>query len=136
MIVPSHSVSLDILRSRALSGLGMYPDETCFDTTRPSWLPYWIDDIVESKCKVNMLVSGNTTGNTAQSGTFTTDANGNIVSAADPTTILNAQAACAAQSGTWNATLQVCNQSMLSQLTTPLALAGVGLLALLLLMRK
>lgn len=36
-----------------LSGLGMYPTDACYDGSRPSWLPYWIDDSVESACKYN-----------------------------------------------------------------------------------
>lgn len=28
-----------------------YPDNPCYDASRPSWLPYWLDDITESNCK-------------------------------------------------------------------------------------
>jgi hypothetical protein len=35
----------------ALSGLGVYPGDPCFDADRPDWLPYWVDDFTESDCK-------------------------------------------------------------------------------------
>lgn len=38
---------------RRTHGLGLYPDSPCFDPTRPSWLPYWIDDFQESGCFYN-----------------------------------------------------------------------------------
>jgi hypothetical protein len=98
-------------RRVCVRGVGAYPDETCFDPARPSWLPYWIDDLTESGCKLNLIVSGNPTGNTAQPGTFNADG----TPAATPGAVQNAMAACAAQSGTWNATLQVCTPSLLSQ---------------------
>ena len=37
-------------------GFGLYPTNSdgspnpCFDASRPSWLPYWIDDLTESAC--------------------------------------------------------------------------------------
>jgi len=89
----------------SLIGLGMYPDETCFDTSRPSWLPYVVDDLTEITCAANELFFGNTTGNTAQAGQ----------TGAAPQTVANAQAACASSNGTWNATLNVCQQSFLQQ---------------------
>lgn len=45
----------------APKGLGAYPDETCYDPSRPSWLPYWLDDFQEEACKANTLLCGNTT---------------------------------------------------------------------------
>ncbi len=85
-----------------LGGVGMYPDQTCFDPARPSWLPNWLDDLTESQCKLNLLASGNTTGNTAQAN----DPN------ADPATVANAQAACASSGGTWDADLSVCTPGL------------------------
>ncbi len=32
-------------------GFGAYPDNPCYDPNRPSWLPYFFDDITESNCK-------------------------------------------------------------------------------------
>lgn len=32
-------------------GVGVYPGSPCYDPDRPSWLPYWIDDLSESGCK-------------------------------------------------------------------------------------
>ena len=32
-------------------GLGEAPGYYCYDANRPSWLPYWVDDITESLCK-------------------------------------------------------------------------------------
>lgn len=85
--------------------LGMYPDQTCFDTNRPSWLPYWLDDFTESSCKMNLLIAGNPTGNTAQPGQ----------PGVDPGTVANAELACAAQSGTWDASTSVCKPDLLHQ---------------------
>ena len=34
-------------------GLGLYPGDACFDESRPSMLPYWIDDFSESTCFYN-----------------------------------------------------------------------------------
>lgn len=34
-----------------LQSLGAYPDQVWYDPTRPSWLPYWIDDFTESANK-------------------------------------------------------------------------------------
>ena len=36
-----------------IPGLGLYPDQPCFDPDRPALLPYWIDDLTESDCKYN-----------------------------------------------------------------------------------
>ena len=107
-------------------GLAAYPDETCFDPTRPGILPYFIDDLTESACKVNLLVSGNTTGNTAQSGQ----------AGADPQTVANAQAACVSSSGTWNASLSVCQPSFLSQYGIYLLGAAVAAVVLIVLIKK
>lgn len=32
-------------------GLAEYPGYYCYDAGRPSWLPYWLDDLTESECK-------------------------------------------------------------------------------------
>lgn len=32
-------------------GMGVYPGDPCYDSSRPSWLPYWLDDFTESDCK-------------------------------------------------------------------------------------
>ncbi len=32
-------------------GLAMYPGDACFDPTRSSLLPYWLDNVHESACK-------------------------------------------------------------------------------------
>jgi hypothetical protein len=41
-------------------GLGEYPGYYCYDAQRPSWLPYWLDDITESGCKWNpKTIAGN-----------------------------------------------------------------------------
>lgn len=34
-----------------MSGLGLNPGDTCYDSTRPDWLPYWFNDIQESECE-------------------------------------------------------------------------------------
>lgn len=31
--------------------LAAYPTDPCYDPTRPTWLPYWFDDLTESDCK-------------------------------------------------------------------------------------
>lgn len=38
----------------ARNGLGEYPGYYCYDANRPSWLPYWIDDLTESECKYSL----------------------------------------------------------------------------------
>ena len=32
-------------------GMGAYPGTPCYDPARPTWLPYWFDDLTESDCK-------------------------------------------------------------------------------------
>lgn len=32
-------------------GMGVYPDQPCYDPQRPTWMPYWLDDLTESSCK-------------------------------------------------------------------------------------
>lgn len=115
-------------------GLGMYPDETCFDVNRPGWLPHWIDDLTESKCKINMLVSGNTSGNTAQPGEFMPDPNNpsNVVPKADPSTLANAKAECIMNGGTWNTDLQICEPGTLTKLQPYFIAGGLGLASILL----
>lgn len=34
-------------------GLAAYPGDPCYDSGRPSMLPYWLDDFTESDCKYN-----------------------------------------------------------------------------------
>jgi hypothetical protein len=34
-----------------MTGLGLNPGDPCYDPTRPSWLPYWFNDIQESECE-------------------------------------------------------------------------------------
>lgn len=43
-------------------GVGEYPGYYCYDPNRPSWLPYWLDDLTESSCKWN---PGTVVGNIA-----------------------------------------------------------------------
>ena len=105
-------------------GLGMYPDETCFDVTRPAWLAYYIDDFAEAACKINMIACGNPTCNTAQPGD----------PAAAAATIQNAAAACASGGGSWDPTTTVCTPSLLGQYSSYLPwiiAAGIGLLIVL-----
>lgn len=104
-------------------GIGMYPDETCFDPTRPGFLPYWLDDFSETACKANELLFGNQTGNTAQPGT----------PGAAPATNANAAAACAYGGGSWDPSTGVCTPSVLGQLGQylPWILAGLGVMIVL-----
>jgi len=39
------------VRSNGIGRLAEYPGYYCYDASRPSWLPYWLDDITESLCK-------------------------------------------------------------------------------------
>jgi hypothetical protein len=39
------------MRVIPVPGLGAYPTDPCYDPNRPSWLPYWLDDLTESDCK-------------------------------------------------------------------------------------
>ncbi len=34
-------------------GLGEYPGYYCYDASRPSWLPYWIDTFTEEACNLS-----------------------------------------------------------------------------------
>lgn len=36
-----------------MNGLAAYPGDPCYDPSRPTWLPYWLDDFSESDCKYN-----------------------------------------------------------------------------------
>lgn len=40
-----------VRKGSSYRGLGLYPSSPCYDPSRPSWLPYWIDDLSESGCK-------------------------------------------------------------------------------------
>lgn len=41
-------------------GVGEYPGYYCYDANRPSWLPYFIDSVTESKCKYSpATIAGN-----------------------------------------------------------------------------
>jgi hypothetical protein len=41
-------------------GMGEYPGYYCYDAQRPSWLPYWLDDLTESACKYSpSTIAGN-----------------------------------------------------------------------------
>jgi hypothetical protein len=42
------AIRVPLLRGR---GFGAYPTDPCYDPNRPSWLPYWLDDLTESDCK-------------------------------------------------------------------------------------
>ncbi len=123
-----------------LGALAMYPDETCFDPNRPAMLPYFFDDLTESKCKVNLITSGNTSGNTAQPGQMKTitnpDGSTSVVPAADPATLANAQAACVSSGGSWNQSLSVCAPSFLSQYGLYIGLGIAGIVLFLVVTRK
>ena len=34
-----------------MNGLAAYPGDPCYDPNRPSWLPYWLDEIQEGECE-------------------------------------------------------------------------------------
>lgn len=36
---------------RKSRGMAEYPGYYCYDSNRPSWLPYWLDSLTESACK-------------------------------------------------------------------------------------
>jgi hypothetical protein len=38
---------------RLVGGLGLYPTDKCYDTNRPSWLPYWLSSYTEEDCVIN-----------------------------------------------------------------------------------
>lgn len=45
---------------RIKRGMGEYPGYYCYDSARPSWLPYWLDDLTESACKYRpSTIAGN-----------------------------------------------------------------------------
>lgn len=108
---------------RRRAGVGMYPDQTCFDAARASWLPNWLDNWNESKCKVNELLYGNQTGNTAQPG--------------DPgvasETVANAMAACAAGGNRWDDALGVCVPTPLGTFGQYIPWIAAGLVAIIVL---
>jgi hypothetical protein len=45
---------------RFRGGMGLYPNQPCFDPTRPSWLPYWWDTNSENLCKFGVYPSVST----------------------------------------------------------------------------
>lgn len=98
-------------------GMGMYPGETCFDPTRPSWLAYYFDDFTETACKANELLWGNPTGNTAAPGP-----------GAPVDTNKDAAAACAYSGGSWDLSTGICTPSPLGQFSSylPWIFAGLG----------
>ena len=104
-------------------GMGMYPDETCFDPTRPSWLPYYVDTFGEEKCKLNEVLWGNKTGNTVPASQ----------PGADPQTVDNTALACVAQGGEWDPSTNLCTVSPLGQFGQFLPWIVGGLVALTLL---
>ena len=114
-----------ILR-KGVSGLGMYPDETCFDVTRPSWLPYWLDDLSESACKINELVSGNVTGNTTAASQL----------GADLTTVQNTQQACLDAGGSWDDASNICTPGILGTYGTWVLAGAAALIGLIFVTRK
>lgn len=117
----------------------MHPDEICFNPQRPSWLPYWLDDLTESGCKVNVLVFGNKTGHTSQPGIFKTVTNSDgsvtVVPAADPAAIENARAACFAQGGRWDENLEACAPDSIARYLGYLPWVVGGLVGIMLLPR-
>jgi len=106
----------------ARTGLGMHPGDTCFDPTRPSWLPYWIDTFGEAACWDNEVLFSNQTGNTTPAGP----------SAAVQTNAA-AAAACAANGGSWDPSALTCTPSPLGTLSPylPWIFAGLGLVIVL-----
>jgi len=92
----------------SLTGLGLYPGDPCYDPNRPSLLPYWIDDFTESECYYN--------------STSILGATGNLIGQ-DVGTVVGA-----AGSAIGNAATSAVSQFTLS---SGLALAGLGVLALL-----
>jgi len=106
--------------------LGQYPDQTCFDANRAGWLPYWIDNLTENKCRMNLIISGNTTGNIAQPGD----------PSADPSTIRNAQVACISTGGKWDPDLNVCAPSFMSQYGLQIGLGVAAVFLILMVTRK
>src|SRR5882724_6791218 len=114
-------------------GMGKYPDQTCFDPNRSSWLPNWIDSFDEIACDANLLLCGNQTCDNAQPGQFKTitnpDGSTSQVPAANPATLANAKAACIANSGTWDDVNVVCVPNSLDRLLSKYGLyIGGGLL--------
>lgn len=95
-------------------GLGMYPDQTCFDADRPGWLPYWLDDLTESRCKVNLVVTGNTTGNTGTAST----------GSADDQTVTNERLSCIKGGGSWDDANNVCQEGLVQRYGMTAILVG------------
>lgn len=56
--------------------IGAYPDQSYYDPDRPSWLPYWIDDVTESEAKYNAQNLLQATGNAAGTAVGTVAAAG------------------------------------------------------------
>lgn len=54
-----------------VKGLGAYPDQVWYDPQRPSWLPYWLDDLTESTRKYSTAIVGNPSG--VEGGAISTD---------------------------------------------------------------
>ena len=68
---------------RVNRGMGEYPGYYCYDAARPSWLPYWLDDLTESACKWSpSTIAGNikacATGDTSCGDPTAAQANPNL----------------------------------------------------------
>jgi len=114
------------------TGLSEYPGYYCYDANRPSWLPYWIDDVAESTCKYNPSTIA---GNIKACATGDTSCSTPTAAQADPT--LSGAGVAAAGEATnvptctgfysLDVASNTCQLGILSN--TPL-LIGIGLLAI------
>jgi hypothetical protein len=57
------SISLGDLRRAGRFGFGDYPGDACYDPSRPSWLPYIVNDATEEACELSLIA--NSLGTTA-----------------------------------------------------------------------
>lgn len=68
-------------------GVGAYPTDSYYDPDRPSWLPYWIDDLTESAAKYNSPTIAGQMGGVVGAGVATV---GDAISDAATSAVSNA----------------------------------------------
>lgn len=111
-------------------GMGAQPDSVCYDPTRPSWLPYWMDDFQEAACWDNQVLFGTIPGATVvqgapPAGSAPGTPGSTTIYTMDQTTINNLSASCTSGGGTWDTVNNVCKPNTLMSML-PWIVGGIA----------